>query len=352
MVEEVVESLPIGLIVLDAEMHVVHLNPAAEELTGWAHAAGAGKPISDLLGPELCDDDSVLHEAARTGRRVKPRCTAVGNDGRRTDPRPGKPQRLFVGAAPIEDDYVLTVHEASPLQHLDADEVSDLSHDLRSPLASIQAYTELLVDDIDDGDPELRQQFLDVIDERTRHMTDLVVNLTGLMRWSLGYFQLTKTRFSLRDLAREALTAYEGPARENGVELVLDAPDEGYPVVADREALHTVLRNLISNGVRFTEDGGKVTVALRREGAEQIVVVTDDGLGIPDEDLPHVFQPFYRGCNVIAKGLEGTGFGLALAKAIVDAHDGEIDLRSQEGDGTSVTIRLDAEGGLTPGRDA
>ncbi|MGD2164156.1 MAG: PAS domain-containing sensor histidine kinase [Anaerolineae bacterium] len=345
--EEIVERLPVALILLDCEMRITDLNPAAEEITGCATSGVVGTRVSELLGPEFVGDDSALKEAVRTGRPVGPRVTALTSSKMKAEILHQGRGRLLVGAAPIEGGYVLSLQEAEPFFQIEADTVSDLSHDLRAPLASIRAYTELLVDNIDEGNPDLRRQFLDVIDERTHHLTDLVVNLTGLVQWSLGCLCLTKTRFSLRNLAEEALRTYERQARLKDVRIVLDASDTHHPLVADREAVYTVLRNLISNAVRFSRSGGDIILSLRREGTDQVVRLTDSGWGIPAEDLPHIFDTFYRGQNVVSEGFEGSGLGLALAKAVVEAHDGKIDVESREGEGTSVTVRLDAEGGMT-----
>jgi len=351
--ERILESLPVGVIVVDREMHVLYLNATAQEYTGYAPPDVDGRCLSELFGPELWDGESALQQAMETGKRVEPRATAVGSNVLAADGHTRR-RRLLVGAAPIRGQgsqaggYLLSLHDAGPFYQVEAERISDISHDVRGALASIRAYTELLVDEVDEGNPELRRQFLDVIDGRTRYLTGLIANLTGLVRQDMGHLKMAKARVSLRDLVSAAVAALQLQARQQDVRLILDAADEQHPVVADRDALSTLLRNVISNAVKYSRAEEDVVVSLRRVGQDQMVTVTDSGRGIPPEDLPHIFEPFYRGRNVTAAGIEGSGLGLALVKAITEAHGGEIDIQSKEHKGTTVTIALPAAEACPP----
>jgi signal transduction histidine kinase len=358
--KEIVENLPIGVITVDQKMHVLHMNPTSEELTGYGSSEAVGKRLPQLFGPGLWAEGSALQQAMRTGGRVEPRAGAVTKAATDSAAQAGQPpsraqapqRQLLIGASPIGGPparYLISLQEASPFHQIGPDRVSDISHDIRGPLASIQAYTELLVDGVDEGDPELRQQFLDVIDQRTRHLTGLIVNLTSLLRWDLGYLEMSRARVSLRDLVSEAVAALQVQARQQGVRLILDAAGEGqeadHTITADRDTVCTLLRNVIGNAVKFSRTEGDVVVSLRRAGQDEVVTVTDQGCGIRPEDMPHIFEPFYRGGNATAAGIEGSGLGLAVVRAIVEAHGAAIDVESEEGEGTRVTIKLPAEEG-------
>ena len=343
--EAIVKNLPVGVIAIDDELHVVHLNPTAEEIVGWPPSEMIGRRLPDLFGPELWSEGSALAEAMERDQRIEPRVAKIRRDSPEIDDRAHqrRERRLLVGAAPFEGGYLLSLHEAGPFHHIEAEEVGDLSHNMRGPLASIRAYTELLVDGIDAGDPELRHQFLEVIDQRACHLTDLVVNLTSLVRWRLGYLELVKAPFSLRELASDTVSAFQARARQHGVHLVLDAAPPLHPALADRDAVSTLLRNLIDNAIKFSTSGGLVVIELRQEDGRHIVRVTDDGCGIAQDDLPHIFEPFYRGSNVIAAGMEGSGLGLALVKVIAEAHGGTVEVASEEERETCVTVTLPGE---------
>lgn len=348
--EGIVESLPVGVIVVDQTMRIVCLNPAAQEYTGYAPPDVVGRRLPELFNPQLWAEESALQQAMETGKRVEPRAaTVISNTPvANSQALQQDQQRLLVGAAPIKGEwgrageYLLSLQPASPLYQMEADRISDISHDMRGPLASILAYTELLVDEVDGGQPELRRQFLEVIEQRTRHLTDLIVNLTSLVRQDLGYLKMTKRQISLRDVTSAVLQTLQVQARQRDVRLTLEAGDDQHLVVGDRDALSTLLKNLISNAIKFSNAEGKVVVSLRRVGQNQILRVTDSGSGIRTEDLPHIFETFYRGQNAVAAGIEGSGLGLALVKAIAEAHNGEINVDSKEGEGTTITIALPA----------
>jgi PAS domain S-box-containing protein len=341
---EVVENVPVGVIVVDGAMRVVYVNPTAEEIVGCVSAELVGRHLSEVLDAQLWDEGSALRQAVDTGRRVEPRVTteARNRSGGAESESHAKESQFLVGAAPIDGGYLLSLQRASAFHQIEANTVSDLAHDIRGPLASIRAYTELLIDEVDAGQPALRQQFLRVIDERTRHLTRLVVNLTGLVRWRLGQFQVAKMDVSLRDVAARVIADLRDQAEQGDVRLILDAAGNVHPILGDPDALSVLLKNLIDNAIRFSHAGQEVVVSLRRESEHQSVKVMDRGRGIPPDDLPRIFEPFYRGRNAIAAGLEGTGLGLAMARVIVEAHDGKLRLESEEGKGTSVTARLPA----------
>ena len=343
--DAIVDSLPLGVLLVDREMQIRYLNEAAQALTGYAVSEVRGRPLAEAFGPTVVGEGGTLAQARESGERIEPRVTTLATKAGSTAGAPAlsDQHRLLVGAAPAAGGYVLTLQRASPFHGIDAGRVSDLSHDLRAPLASIGAYTELLVDNVDGGDPELRRQFLGVIEGRTRRLSDLVVNLTGLARWHLGSFQLVKSRVSLGDIVGGVVTERRVQARQQGVRLILDAKDGQRVVLADRDALSIMLNNLIDNAIKFSAEGEDVTVSLQRRGKHHVVRVRDSGCGIEAEDLPNVFEVFYRGGNAVAAGIEGSGLGLPLVGFIVEAHGWEIDLASEAEKGTSVTVTVPAE---------
>jgi signal transduction histidine kinase len=285
-----------------------------------------------------------------TGQPIKPTVATLvrGRAGGHADAR-----RILVGAAPIDEGYLLSLHSEGSFYRTNADRVSGLSHDVRAPLATIRAYTELLIDGIDEGDPDLRQLFLETIDQQAGYLTDLIVNLTDLVRLELGYLQPLKTRISLIDVAEQAIGCFQAQARQQNVPLILDSPEELPPVAADRDMLDTLFKALISNAIKFSMSRGEVVVSLRSDEEKQIITIADQGIGIADHDLPHIFDAFYRGRAAIEEDLEGIGVGLTLAKAIAEAHNGGIGVESSsrgtrdhpEAGGTRFAVWLPSEQG-------
>jgi signal transduction histidine kinase len=290
-----------------------------------------------LFSPELWDEQSPLHQAKNTGQPVKP---TLVTSVRGWLEREGDARSIFLGAAPLKQGYLLSLHEGGPLYQMKAERLSDLSHDVRAPVAAIRAYAELLADEIDDGDPEVRRLCLETIDQRACHLTDLIVNLTDMIRLELGYFQPSKRRVSLRDLAEEAISTLRIPAQQQDVRVILDSPVDLPPISADRHMMDTLFKALISNAIKFSNACGEVVVSLRSDGENQTITVTDQGLGIAPDDLPYIFDVFYRGRAAREGGCEGIGLGLTLARAIVKAHNGQIDVASDEGRGTCFAVTL------------
>lgn len=198
--------------------------------------------------------------------------------------------------------------------------VAAASHDLRTPLASLQ----LLVESIDDGvvTGETRDRYLREIRTHVAILSDLIDDLFELSRIEAGEISWTMRRVELGGLIGETVAAMRAPAEERGVRIAAEVPSEGLLAEANAEKLQRVLFNLIQNAIRHTPADGSVTVRARRLGKSVEVEVDDSGEGIPGGDGDHVFEAFYRGDS--SRGEDGAGLGLAISKAIVEAHGGRI----------------------------
>ena len=225
--------------------------------------------------------------------------------------------------------------------HRQRDFVADASHELRTPLTVIRAAADLLDRH---GDEPLAQnrELLDDLRAEVARMERLAEDLLTLARSDAGELALARGRVDLAAFATDAIRRTRALAEERGV--VLDHRHEGAALVvdADPDRLAQALLILIDNALRHTRRGGHVSVGTRRERGDAVVRVRDDGEGIAPADLPHVFDRFYRaGKARTAEG--GAGLGLAIARALVRAHGGELSLESAPGAGTTATIRLPAD---------
>jgi len=226
------------------------------------------------------------------------------------------------------------------------DEFSALvSHELRTPLTSIIGYLELLRSDADaeadGGDPAARQraQFLAVVDRNARRLLRLVGDLLFVAQVEAGSLSLDEGDVDLDAVARESVEAAAPRARDGGVELTLES--EPVPLVrGDRDRLAQALDNLVSNAIKFTPDGGRVTVRLMREDDRAVLEVQDAGIGISQADLEQLFQRFFRTQRATSAAIPGVGLGLTIAQAIVRGHEGHISVQSMDGQGTTFRIEL------------
>ncbi len=216
--------------------------------------------------------------------------------------------------------------------------VADVSHELRTPIAALRMYTELQRDG--SVDEATRQEFLERSLEQIQRLEWLSTNLLDLSRIDAGIYPLDMRTGDLRDPVQAVVQALSESAVERGVALESTVPAEPVEVRFDRERIVQLMNNLIGNAIKFTPRGGAVSVRLEERPSDVLIEVTDTGPGIPADELPHIFERFYRGTNTGEARASGSGLGLAIVRSIVEMHEGQIELASQVGNGTQVRIIL------------
>jgi len=216
--------------------------------------------------------------------------------------------------------------------------VAAVSHELRTPLTSISGFLEMLGDEEHElGDAG--RSYLRVIRRGTTRLQRIVEDLLLVAQIEADRLELEPVETDLTELATEAVAAALPTAAEQGIELVLDTHGP-LPLEADAGRLGQVLDNLVSNALKFTPSGGSVMVSTSNGDGKVRLEVTDTGIGIPHEEMGQLFSRFYRASTATRRAIPGTGLGLVIARAIVDAHGGAISLQSREGEGTCVTVTL------------
>jgi two-component system OmpR family sensor kinase/two-component system sensor histidine kinase BaeS len=222
--------------------------------------------------------------------------------------------------------------------------VADVAHELRTPLTVIQGDLQAILDGVYPLDIE---QVASLYDE-TRLLTRLVDDLRDLALADAGQLRLDRAPVSMGMLAEAAVTSFSPAAKDAEIELSLELGEDVPAVMGDADRLAQVLRNLLGNALRHTPAGRKVTVRVGARNASVIISVADAGSGIAPEDLPHVFDRFYRGDKSRSRRGGGAGLGLAIARQLVTAHGGQISVESRVGHGAVFTILLPAAIRLPP----
>ncbi len=221
--------------------------------------------------------------------------------------------------------------------------VANVSHELRTPLTNVKSYAETIISSGSDLPEEMRNKFLGVIVNEADRMTRIVQDLLTLSKFDYGKMEMTFTRFSLKEAVQHVCEAerIDAENHRHALTLALDESDE-LPVSGDQERIEQVVMNVVSNAIKYTPDGGKIRVSAGRDGKNLFVLVSDNGIGIPEKDLPHLYERFYRVDKARSRQSGGTGLGLSIAQEILNLHNGNIRIESVFGEGTDVRLTLPA----------
>ncbi len=327
-IARLVETLPFAAFTVDHRLRVRVFNAAAALLFGVDLSRTIGRAIIEVI-PSV-EVERMLRSALEG--ETSARDVTFGSGSREryvgVTAQPYEGGAMAIGA---DRTAFLAVERAR------RDFFSDVSHELRTPLSAMKLMLETV--QLSDDDVEARALFLPQIAAELERMIRLVTDLLELARSDGGAVPLRRERFDLTDVAMSTVNSFAQRADALGVELELDAP-AAVELEADRNNLIQVAMNLVDNALRHTPAGGRVTVALFRDGDEAVLTVSDTGSGIPFADLSRIFERFYVVDRSRARENTGTGLGLAIAKQLVDAHGGALSVESEYGHGATFTMRI------------
>jgi two-component system phosphate regulon sensor histidine kinase PhoR len=237
---------------------------------------------------------------------------------------------------------IAVFHEITRLKELERirqDFVANVSHELRTPLTTIKGYAETLLEGA--LKEEVAFQFVQVIKRHTDRLAKIVEDLLTLSKIESREFQLAIEPCSLSDLISEVLDVVKEPAKKKRISLSYDRLASPLFVLGDRHYLEQVFVNLLDNAIKYGREGGRITIStLEKSPTEIEISVQDDGIGIPKEDLPRIFERFYRVDKGRSQELGGTGLGLSIVKHIVQGHGGRLWVESQLGQGSIFYFTL------------
>lgn len=225
------------------------------------------------------------------------------------------------------------------LTQLKNDFVSTASHDLKNPLTNIKLVVDLLKRHRKFDDEELMVKYLETIDHQVVKMQTLIKDMLDLVRLETGR-ALVYEPMAMSQFIRETLAEFAFPAEQKEITLLFTPSNPEIFIYVDHKQMQHVLHNLISNAIKYTPRGGQVEVVLQKEKEHCHLQIVDTGLGIPEEDVPYIFDRFYRVKNEAHIAIEGTGLGLSIVKSIVEQHQGEIWVDSTLGRGSTFHIVL------------
>lgn len=317
-----------GVTAFNAEGKLIHMNPTAENLLGAtfqedAHFNDVFEGIDAPTPIAAGEQGFVQMELERMGRTLSV---------------------LFAPYGENERGIIAVIHDITEQRKLDEarrEFIANVSHELRTPLTNVKSYTETLIDAAGELPTDTEVKFLSVIAGETDRMTRIVKDLLTLSKLDCGKMDLHFHRFSMQHMVESVYNAMVLEAGNNGLELTINIRGKMPDMNGDRERLEQVVINILSNAVKYTPSGGHIVLsAARRDEGHVMIRVKDDGMGIPKDDIPRLFERFYRVDKARSRAKGGSGLGLAIAKEMVEAHRGTIYLESQLDEGTTVTVVL------------
>lgn len=334
-IEAIVSSMSDAVVATDAGGRLLLLNGAARDLLDL-RPDDVGRPAQDALG-----DHAVWRALDRTTRRgadAAEEFTLGSGTRERLFHLNATPLRAAGGRTAGAVAVVRDVTEFRRAERLRRDLTANVSHELRTPLTSIKGFTETLLAGAW-ADEAACRRFLTIIDAEATRLMMLVDDLMALSRLESRAETMELAPVRLDALVEEAVSRLRPQAAQQRIELRTSAAEPAV-VAADADRLLQVFTNLIDNAIKFTPEGGTVDVALRRDNGDAVVAVADSGRGIPPDDLPRIFDRFYRVERSRSREAGGSGLGLAIAKHIVDAHGGRLTATSRLGAGSTFSVAL------------
>ncbi len=336
--EAILTNMIEGVLVVDRKGEIVLMNPSLRK-SFLVDTAPEGKRVLEVIR-HVAVQDMVDETLAGRKPEVFSREIELGGPAGRSL----QVNSVALGAEQAPEGAVLVFHDITQLKQLERirqDFVANVSHELRTPLASIKGYAETLIDGaLEDG--KNAREFVRIIHQDSERLSHLINDLLDLSKIESGKMKMSFLPVDLSGIVRRTAAVLEKQAVSRKIEMSWDIPSGLPKVLADDTRLSQVFMNLLDNAIKYTPDGGSVKVSFHfREGAVR-VDVSDTGMGIPEKDLPRIFERFYRVDKARSRELGGTGLGLSIVKHIVQAHGGQVFVASQLGQGSTFSFTLPA----------
>ncbi|WP_027399452.1 sensor histidine kinase [Anaerovorax odorimutans] len=334
--ETILRYMTDGLIAVSLTGNIIHANPAAMKMLHISEDDIKNKNYDDIIKDYNSNLilENLMKNSEGSGSEENfdyTGCTFAVRYGKFKDEND-----LDVGIIMMIQD----ITARQKLENMQMDFVANVSHELKTPLTSIKSYTETLMDGGVE-DKEIAQSFLKIIDVEADRMNRLVKDLLQLSRLDYQQEKLFKKDSNLISLLKSVVTKVELTVKNKNQHLncIFDINSK-VMVVIDKDRMEQVFLNVLSNAIKYTQDGGRIDIDVIKKDSKAEIIITDNGIGISEAEIPRVFERFYRVDKARSRAMGGTGLGLAISKQIVEEHNGGITIESKEGKGTKAIIIL------------
>ena len=336
--QTILRAMQDGLLVVDKNLRITLVNQAFRKLFGLPEISLA-TPLLDVVRDATVD--RLIEETLRTGK-------AMQSELNLADSKTNSERDVEISAVPIKDDADLTTgavilfHDITQLKQTDKvrrDFVANVSHELRTPLSILRGYIETLLDNPQTSHEEL-SRILQVMERHSKRLGLLVDDLLSLAQLESRDTDLQLSDVQLAELFESVLRDWGKKLAEKQLKVVVDLSPDARTIRADETRLQEVVYNLLDNAVKYSRENGEVRLRAAQRGPEIVLSVADNGIGIGKNDLPRIFERFYRVDKARSRELGGTGLGLAIVKHIAQLHGGRVEAESKLGRGTTIRVIL------------
>lgn len=327
----ILERMDDGIIAFSMQRQIIQINTAAKNFANLSNEDTTYERVMKKLKIKV-DFDKVLYSTNYKSIEEK---TTVDDNVLDVVLVPFHNERLLpMGVIVI----IKNITENEKLNNMRKEFVANVSHELKTPLCSIKGYSETILDR--ELEKEEIAKFAKVINDEANRMDRIVADLLQLSRFDYNKSILNRTKINIDDLAKQVVENMQYVAKEKQHNLKCVVNMIPGPVYVDKDGLQQVMINILSNSVKYTPDGGEITVYVGAAGGKAYLKFVDNGMGIPEKDLKRIFERFYRVDKARSRQMGGTGLGLSIVKEIVEAHEGTIEIKSEVGIGTEVIVTL------------
>ncbi len=339
-----------GIVIADPDARILRMNAAAEAMTGWDQDSSVGRAVGDVLALRGVDDQPL--DTTHPLRWVQLQRTTIAYREQVMERRDGQTVEIAASYAhvpgpadegPLAVAILRDLSAAKQIERMKSDFVSFVSHELRTPLSLIKGYASTLMRPDLSLEHETRERFIRGISDAADRLGLIVDNLLNASRIESGRFVPRLRVVDLRTVVEPVVEEMQAGA-VGRLSLICEAGEA--PVSIEADQIRVVLSNLIGNAVRYAvpHSDGPVIIAVRAADDGVTVEVADDGPGVAEDDLPHIFEKFYRGADDSRASMSGAGLGLYISRSIVEAHGGRVWLDSRPGEGASAGFWLPRAG--------
>jgi two-component system phosphate regulon sensor histidine kinase PhoR len=339
-----INRLTDGVMATDSEKRVVLANPAFLRMAGSREVRAVGRPVGEVIHDEQIEQmiDKAL---AISGDELVELTAEICCEAEAGKPGPILSARCipYIDRAGRNVGTITVLHDITALKRMDqikSEFVSLVSHEIRSPLNSVLAQMQVILDGLAGEVTQRQQEILSRASEKVKSLLSLASELLDLARIESGLISQEMEQLNMPEILEDQVAFHSAAAQSKQISLVLEPLPELAPVFVDRRNMEEVFSNLINNAINYTPEGGKVAVSAAMESGYLRVSVGDNGIGMAPEEIEHIFDPFYRIKNDKTRFIIGTGLGLAIVKSIVEAHNGFIRVESEPDRGSTFHVYI------------